>query len=101
MRPTASSLLYFAAPLLLSLADALPHDDHHSAGMNMNMDGGMDSGHMSSAASNHTADPEDQDYLMSYFAYQKHSGMIIAHIAIMVLAWVFTLPIGSISLSIE
>ncbi|KAK2757689.1 hypothetical protein FQN54_004658 [Arachnomyces sp. PD_36] len=94
MRSTASSLIYLAAPLLLALADALPHDDHHSTGMDMNMGGGTDSGHMGSAPSNHTADPDDQDHLMSYFAYQKHSGMIMAHIVIMVLAWFFTLPIG-------
>ncbi|OJJ40305.1 hypothetical protein ASPWEDRAFT_102709 [Aspergillus wentii DTO 134E9] len=31
---------------------------------------------------------------MSYFAYGKHSGTIIAHIGLMVLAWCFVLPIA-------
>ena len=98
MLPTASSLVYFAAPLLLSLAaDALPHDDHGSMEMDMGMDGGTRSGHMGPAASTHAIYVDDQDYLMSYFSYQKHSGTIIAHIALMILAWFFILPIGTIS----
>lgn len=31
---------------------------------------------------------------MSYFAYGKHSGAIVAHIVLMVLAWFFVLPVG-------
>lgn len=98
MRSIASSLVYIAAPLLLSLAaDARPHNDHQSMGMDTDMSGGMGSSHSGSAPSNHTADGDSQDYPMSYFAYQKHSGVIMAHIVLMVLAWFFTLPIGATS----
>lgn len=97
MRSTASSLIYFAAPLLLSLADALPHDDHQRMGMDMNMDGTMDSSHSASAPSNHTAYADSPDYPMSYFAHKKHTGVIMAHIVLMVIAWFFALPIGATS----
>jgi hypothetical protein len=31
---------------------------------------------------------------MSYFAYGKHSGTIMAHIALMMLGWCIVLPAG-------
>ena len=30
----------------------------------------------------------------SYFTYQKHGGLMLAHIALMIVAWFFVLPIG-------
>lgn len=100
MRSTAAYLIYLAAPLLLAHADALPHDDHHPMEADMDMKEGMHSNHSGSASSNHTAG-DNQDYPMSYFAYQKHSGVLIAHVVFMVLAWFFTLPIGEISPSLK
>lgn len=82
-----SRAAFAAAWLLVSAANALPHGDDDSMDMDsdMNMDshGGQD---QPSEAS--------QNAPMSYFAYGKHSGTIIAHIALMVLAWCFVLPIG-------
>lgn len=31
----------------------------------------------------------------SYFAYGEHSGTILAHIGLMILAWCFVLPAGN------
>lgn len=31
---------------------------------------------------------------MSYFAYGKHPGTIVAHVALMILGWCFVLPAG-------
>jgi hypothetical protein len=56
--------------------------------MDMKMDMGM--GHVS----NTTQPPKDQEYPDTYFAHTEHSGVIYTHIALMVLSWVFLLPIG-------
>jgi hypothetical protein len=37
--------------------------------------------------------PEAQ-YAPTYFAHPDHRGTILAHIALMVIAWVFLLPVG-------
>ncbi|RDW94055.1 Ytp1 family protein [Aspergillus mulundensis] len=72
-----------AALLLASIASALAHGDDHED-MNMDMDMG---------ASHEQAQPEtNDDSPMSYFAYGQYTGWIVAHIALMVLAWCFVLP---------
>ncbi|PWY81583.1 hypothetical protein BO94DRAFT_470214 [Aspergillus sclerotioniger CBS 115572] len=62
-----------------SLSSALPHGDD-----DMHMGDGMSHGYQSSG----------DDSPMSYFAYGKHTGTIVAHIALMILGWCFILPIG-------
>ncbi|KAK2739708.1 hypothetical protein FQN55_009298 [Onygenales sp. PD_40] len=69
--------------LLFLAANALAHGDDHE-GKEMDM---TDMGNPNNATA-----PADSP--MSYFAYQKHRGTIIAHIALMVIAWFFILPIG-------
>lgn len=59
-------------------------------GGDMNMDMGTATSHAQPSASS----PVVENSPMSYFAYGKHSGTIMAHIALMVLAWCFVLPIG-------
>lgn len=83
-----SRAAFAAAWLLVSAANAIPHDDG-----SMNMDTDMD---MSKAANTQPEAPAQtsDNSPMSYFAYGKHSGTIVAHIALMVLAWCFVLPIG-------
>ncbi|PYI11570.1 integral membrane protein [Aspergillus sclerotiicarbonarius CBS 121057] len=82
----ASRAALAAAFLLVSIANALPHGDDDA--MDMDMD--MDMSHNDSTQKSHT-DGNDES-LMSYFAYGKHSGAIMAHIGLMVLAWCFILP---------
>ena len=59
--------------------------------MDMDMDMSMDMAH---SAPTPTASPGTSDGPMSYFAYGKHSSSVIAHIALMVVAWCFVLPVG-------
>ncbi|KAM0490679.1 hypothetical protein ACHAP8_011297 [Fusarium lateritium] len=44
--------------------------------------------------SNTTQPPKHQDYPDTYFAHPEHSGTIYTHIALMVISWVFILPIA-------
>ena len=78
--------------LLFSYAvDAIPHGDDHGS---MEMDGDMHASAPTATASASPVATTKGDYPMSYFAYQKHSGTILAHIVLMVLAWFFVLPVG-------
>ena len=49
----------------------------------------MDMGHGGNAT-----DSPKEDYPDTYFAHTEHTGVIYTHIALMVLAWVFVLPVG-------
>lgn len=80
---------------LASLASALPHGDD-----DMHMGGGMshgdpgDSTPLASAQPSATPHVSSDDSPMSYFAYGKHPGTIVAHVALMILGWCFVLPAG-------
>lgn len=81
------TILRLPSALLLALLPVVfAHGDGDS--MDMKMDMGM--GHVS----NTTQPPKDQDYPNTYFAHTDHSGVIYTHIALMILSWVFLLPIG-------
>ena len=82
----------FVALFLASLAAALPHGDDEGMDMNMDMDMGKSMDAQASATS--TAPAASTESAMSYFAYQKHTNSIIAHIALMVVGWCFVLPAG-------
>ena len=58
--------------------------------MDMDMDMGVQ---MNSTQPEHPAEASE-DSPMSYFAYGKHSSTIMAHIALMTIAWCFLLPVG-------
>ena len=89
MWPKASRAA-LAAFLLFAVASALPHDDH-----DMGMDMDMSTGTKMESSPTHSPQPEPSHHEpMSYFAYGKHSGTILAHIGLMVLAWCFVLPAG-------
>lgn len=81
MRPLAS-FAAFAAVILFATA-------HESTSMDMDMD--MNMAHGAPAP---TVSPATSDGPMSYFAYGKHSSSVIVHIALMVAAWCFILPVG-------
>ncbi|PWY88444.1 integral membrane protein [Aspergillus heteromorphus CBS 117.55] len=84
----ASRAALAAAFLLVSIANALPHGDDDA--MDMGMDMSMDS---SSSDTTQAAQADaNADAPLSYFAYGKHSGAIVAHIGLMIVAWCFTLP---------
>jgi len=81
----------FVAVYLACLATAVPHgDDEH---MDMDMGMGMDMNSGADATPSPTAHPNSEGP-MSYFAYGKHSGTIMAHIALMMLGWCIVLPAG-------
>lgn len=78
------------AAVLLQLASlALAHggDEHN----------GMDMGDMMKPEPHESqpGDPADPYNMPSYAGLGMHSGMILAHIILMVLAWFFILPIGT------
>jgi hypothetical protein len=81
-----SALSVLASVAVLGLVPAaLAHGDE-----DMNMDMAM--------GANSTADqplPEDQ-YPPTYFALGEHTAAIYGHIGLMVIAWVFMLPVGKL-----
>lgn len=84
MGPTARSAFYFLAGIaVLGLVPAaLAHGDEHGD-MDMDMDMGAPS------------EPKpDSEYPPTYFAHPEHTGAIMTHIALMVLGWVFVLPVA-------
>lgn len=81
----AALLLLGAVPL------ALAHgDESNESGM-----GGMGAkmAHLTSASSIAALNSSTVEQ-QSYFTYQKHGGLMLAHIALMIVAWFFVLPIG-------
>ncbi|KAF7115809.1 hypothetical protein CNMCM5793_003449 [Aspergillus hiratsukae] len=85
MLRAASRAAFAASFLLISIANALPHGDDES----MEMDMGMNMEDTTKSEPHKDANDESP---MSYFAYGKHSGAIMAHIALMIIAWCFVLP---------
>lgn len=82
-----------AALVVLSLLPAavLAHgEDHDDTAMGSAMNMGGDHGH---AAASDKPGPEDA-YPDTYFALADHAGVMYAHIALMILAWIFVLPVG-------
>lgn len=84
MRALATSLLsaVASAAVLGLVPAALAHGDDHGMG-------GMEKTDADKPW------PEDQ-YPPTYFAHPDHKAAIYAHIALMVLAWVFALPVGKL-----
>ncbi|KAJ5086918.1 hypothetical protein NUU61_008225 [Penicillium alfredii] len=99
MRPIVTRAALAAVFLVASLATALPHgdDEHMDMDMDMHMNHGAET---SSTTPQPTASaPAATSSPMSYFVYEKHSGTIMAHIALMVVGWCFVLP-AAVMLSI-
>ncbi|KAK0610446.1 hypothetical protein B0T17DRAFT_511946 [Bombardia bombarda] len=86
MKPLATSFLtaLASAAVLGLIPGALAHGDD----MDMNM-GEADK-----------PKPEDQ-YPPTYFALAEHGGLIYGHIALMVLAWVFVLPVAVLAVMLS
>lgn len=86
MRQIATRVALTAASFAVSV---LAHGGDASTDMNMDMDMGMNKSQPTAPAHPNSEGP------MSYFAYDKHRSIILAHIGLMVAAWCFTLPIGT------
>lgn len=67
-------------------ATVLAHGDDESSDMDMNMDMTSSAPTLSESAHPNSEGP------MSYFAYGKHQGTVMAHIGLMIAAWCFLLP---------
>lgn len=77
------------AALGLLVPTVLGHgDDNEDMGMEMEMD------MSSSMISGSNASQPDADYIPSYFAHPEHRGILLGHIGLMVVGWVFLLPLG-------
>jgi hypothetical protein len=55
-----------------------------------------DDGHGHNGSSDHMDEPQD-DYPPSYFSHPDHAGLMYGHISVMVIAWVFVLPVGMLT----
>ncbi len=84
---TLASAVTFLAGLaaLAALPTALAHGDE-----NMTMGGGSGMEGMGEAA----APLPEEEYAPTYFAHPEHKGVIYAHIIMMIVSWVFLLPVG-------
>lgn len=91
MRALGASFLTFAVGVaVLGFIPAVIADGGHEHGHNH----GGESGGMKMSDADKPL-PEDQ-YPPTYFALSEHTAAIYAHIALMVVAWVFVLPVGKI-----
>jgi hypothetical protein len=63
----------------------------------MNMGGGDMGGPVDMGAQQ--PDNDAQEYPPNYFSHPEHRGVLVAHIALMVLGWVFVLPLGEFPLA--
>ena len=62
--------------------------------MDMHGHGGM-GGHTAPSPSASAAAGDADPGPMSYFAYGNHTGTIVAHVVLMIVAWFFVLPVGT------
>jgi hypothetical protein len=86
MQPPSPKFVTLAGAALLGLASvAVAHG--HDEGMNMDMGKPTIARPVITSVANVTV-PE------TYFRYGEHSGLMMVHIFLMTIAWVFILPIG-------
>jgi hypothetical protein len=78
-------LLARVALLGLLVPAVLAHGDDPDMDMDMGASNGTDT------------PPSEGEYPPTYFALDEHTAAIYGHIALMVIGWVFVLPVGKIS----
>ena len=81
----ATLLLLGAVPLALAHGDESNESGVGGTGPNM--------AHLTSASSVAALNSSTVEQ-QSYFSYQSHGGLMLAHIALMIVAWFFILPIS-------
>jgi hypothetical protein len=74
---------------LVSVVVAHGHDDDEDMSMDMGM------------GRPEVTKPMDEAVPQTYFNYGEHSGLLLAHILLMTIGWVFVLPIGKKLLHFE
>lgn len=89
MVQTRALLLFAFWSLLGAIPSAFAHGDDHHGSETASMEDAMSSpGAAAMASSTSLPGPE------SYFTHHEMSGYMLGHIALMVVAWFFILPIG-------
>ncbi|KAB8293253.1 hypothetical protein EYC80_007585 [Monilinia laxa] len=77
----------YSGSILLGLAPLIAAHGDDEPDMDMSMQ--MSSAATASASMNHTVEAES----LSYFQHSEHGGLMVAHIVLMTIGWVFVLPI--------
>ena len=72
----------------------IAHGDDKTMDMDMGMSMDMHAATNTSSSTLRISSNISHEGPTSYFIYGKHSGTIIAHIALMILGWCFVLPAG-------
>ncbi|KAG5656627.1 hypothetical protein KAF25_010180 [Fusarium avenaceum] len=75
---------YTSSALLLALLPIAVAHGGESMGVDMTKRHGV----------NTTQPPKDEHYSDTYFSHTQHNGLIYTHIALMILSWVFLLPVA-------
>ena len=88
MQPLPPKLLILASAFLLGLASVAVAHGHDDNRMDM-AEPALPRPTLASAGNATT-----QADVQTYFRYSEHSGLLMAHIILMTVAWVFVLPIG-------
>lgn len=92
MQKRSAKLVVNSITLLWGLA-SVANAHGHAKGGNMEMGGSEVSRPVLATA---TSYPETISDPQTYFQYGEHTGVMVAHIVLMTLAWVFILPIGEL-----
>ena len=90
--------LKFVSPLLviIPLVLAHPHDEPSQADMDMAMPKTTSTGMVVAAMSSTAVTSPTSTVPVTYFTHSEYSGLMLAHIGLMTVAWFFLLPVGEI-----
>lgn len=92
MKPSSRVWSVLAGAVLLDLASvALAHGHDEDAAMDVSSGMTLTEAHISNSS---------VLGLPSYFRHNENSGLVLAHIVLMSIAWVFVLPLGTLCLSL-
>ncbi len=91
MRPTRAPSISIRSVLVLVLGILLATAQAHGGSSGSSQHGDAESMDM---GMNTDMDKPQDEYPPTYFAHAPHAGLMYAHIGLMVVAWVFVLPVG-------
>jgi hypothetical protein len=90
-RPGFSNVAPALLVLLFSLTISAHEDDSHKPAADMDMDMAMSGVDL---PLNSTSYNETMEVPINYFRHEEYSYLILTHIALMVIGWVFVLPLS-------